>query len=168
VPVRAVGRGGADGGDGVEHRLEHERRAYGARELRCPVERNLHALAITSISLFNSTDARLSSPQHTSMGASNRFLSTSSMVKVNMCAASLLVLPCMNKQVGRPAGRNRVPIEWPCCLLRLSGQDPDRIYIWHMMHASPCTHITLKPSSTKATPAGSCDSFVDPEPRRTN
>ena len=41
VPVRSRRRGGADDGDGVEHRLEHERRAHRPRELRRPVERHL-------------------------------------------------------------------------------------------------------------------------------
>jgi hypothetical protein len=41
VPVRARRRGGAQHGDGVQHGLEHERRADGAGELRRPVERDL-------------------------------------------------------------------------------------------------------------------------------
>jgi hypothetical protein len=42
VPVRPGRRGGAEHGDGVKHRLEHERRADRAGELRRPVERHLH------------------------------------------------------------------------------------------------------------------------------
>jgi hypothetical protein len=48
--VRPRRRGGADHGDGVEHRLEHERRAHRPRELRRPVEGHLlgHACQHTS------------------------------------------------------------------------------------------------------------------------
>ena len=41
VPVRPRRRGAAQHGDGVQHGLEHERRADGAGELRRPVERDL-------------------------------------------------------------------------------------------------------------------------------
>lgn len=41
VPVRPHGRGGSDHIHRVDHRLEHERRAYRSGELRRPVERNL-------------------------------------------------------------------------------------------------------------------------------
>nr|ACN26885.1 unknown [Zea mays] len=41
VPVRPRRRGGAQHGDGVQHGLEHERRADAAGELRRPVERDL-------------------------------------------------------------------------------------------------------------------------------
>ena len=41
VPVRPRRRGGAEHRDGVQHRLEHERRADGAGELRRPVEGDL-------------------------------------------------------------------------------------------------------------------------------
>jgi hypothetical protein len=44
VPVRPRRRGGADHIDGVQHRLEHERRAHRASELRRPVERHLQTI----------------------------------------------------------------------------------------------------------------------------
>ena len=53
VPVRARRRGGADDGDGVEHRLEHKRRAHRPRELRRPVERHLRACEYTYTSQAN-------------------------------------------------------------------------------------------------------------------
>lgn len=42
VPVRPHGRRGSQHLDRVQHRLQHERRADRPRELRRPVERNLH------------------------------------------------------------------------------------------------------------------------------
>jgi hypothetical protein len=48
VPVRPGRRGGAEHGDGVQHRLEHERCADRTGELRRPVERDLqHIIAHT-------------------------------------------------------------------------------------------------------------------------
>jgi hypothetical protein len=61
VPVRPRRRGGADHIDGVQHRLEHERRAHRPSELRRPVERHLrkNSTAI-SVRLASASQSRAS------------------------------------------------------------------------------------------------------------